>query len=92
MEIEFTECIVSEQDVILTARFIMTFQELAKEVQRSSHYDSIGDMVKRRIADKIAGEYAEKNKMSLVSAIKKEDIINGIQLKLIEGFTLQERR
>ena len=94
MKIDFEKCTVTESEIRLTAMFTTTFNELRQEdVREKSGYrfDEIKLAARTQIAAKIAEEFLSKHKMDLVNGLSKEDIVSAIQLKIVEGFSLNPR-
>lgn len=90
MNIEFSQCTINDKEVSLGLQFTSAFEEIQREVNKDSDYrhDRIPNAIVAVIAKQIAAEYMETHKMEIVAAISKEAIVNAIQLKIVEGFSL----
>jgi hypothetical protein len=90
MNIEFDSCVVSTGKMYALLRVAATFEELEKDQKAASSYRS--DVIRKACIDKIAStlceEYLKEHKMDIVNKLSKDDIVNAIQLKMIEGFSI----
>lgn len=88
MKIEIQQCVVDGESIMLIAKFKATFESLIEENKSSYRYEGIQRLAENAIANSIADEFLKKHKMDIVTSINKDDIVNGIQLKMIEQFAL----
>ena len=88
MEMQFEDCIIDDEKISFVSTFVCHFKDITK-IRGSNSYETgkaISNEFISLVAKKLAEEYMEKNKMELLNSISKEDIVNGIQLKMIENF------
>ena len=80
---------IKDTDIEMSAKIVMT----AKEIEDYKVYsgNSLADKVVEKIAAEVAQEYLKVNKADLVKTINSKEITDGIQIKIIEGFSLQSR-
>ncbi len=92
MEVEFSGCTVSGDTAIVVGRFVVQLSEI-EERGKIHHFEhgSLAQEIKSLVAKEIADEYLEVNRMGLVNAIQLKEIVDGIQLKVVEGFSLNPR-
>lgn len=89
MEVTFENCTVSKEVVQATCKVVMALSEIDKFVGKG-HWDpdSIPGQIVRVIAEGVAREYLEIHKMNLINSVDLKQITNAIQLKVVEGFSL----
>ena len=93
MELKVTECTIKGEDVKVVASFVGRIVELEEYTGRS--YDdnqNIGKLFLKIIAESLAEEYMAQHKMEILKAVSKDDIVNGVQLKMIEQFGVAGQR
>ena len=91
MEIKITEAKIEGNYVSAIATFHSTLVEIESlgQIDRYSAKAKLAEMVAQKIADRIADEYITANKAAIMNGIDTNNIINGIQVKIVEGFSLQ---
>ena len=87
MKITFEQCTVSADEVHMVIKCVATFKDLAKESDAYT-YKSLKTKVADVIAQTIAAEVMAEHKMDIVNRLSHDDIVTAIQLKIIEGFSL----
>lgn len=93
MKVEFRDTVVEGDTVKATATLVMAMSEL-EEVDYKNRYSSgqsLADAICNEVASKVAAAYLEKNKVALIDAVDLQKITNAIQLKIVEGFSLNPR-
>ncbi len=91
MEIKIREAIIDSNYVSAIAEFSSTLVEIAS-ITHQNGYSGRGDiinMICKEIAERIADEYLAENKSDIMGKIDIDKIINGVQLKVVESFSLQ---
>ncbi len=91
MKIKFEECEVDQEVISVVAKFTAKLSEIESRFSKGG-YDTDGIMVLVRdaIVLKIAGEYLKEHKMKLVEAVDIKKITDAVQLKIVEGFSLNK--
>ena len=93
MDVEFTSCKVDSTTVTAVGRFVFKLSELKEKLERGSggyDYDSINNAIKSAVANAIGEEILAERKMEIVNSINVQEIIDGVKLKVIEGFSLNK--
>ena len=88
MEIKFESCKINSEEINLVVRFVTTFEKLQQEAHGSYDLTGLRERATKVIANKIADEYLIKNKMSLINGLSRTELINAIQLKIAENFSM----
>ena len=92
MEIEFGNCRVAQDKVEVVGKFTARLSDLERMASESGYRNgSIAKDIIDAIASKVASEYLEKNRMEIAKAINLQEIVSAVQLKVVEGFSLQGR-
>ncbi len=90
MKIRITDCKINGDEVEAMAKFTGTLKEIEKAGGRYDR-DSLQNIIIDSIASIVAKEYLKEKRMELVNGIDINQLINAIQLKVVEGFSLQQR-
>ena len=93
MDVEFTSCKVDSTTVTAVGRFVFKLSELKEKLERGSggyDYDSINNAIKNAVANAIGEELLAEKKMEIVNSINVQEIIDGVKLNVIEGFSLNK--
>lgn len=89
MKVEVEKCTINDGELSVLLRMAGRVEDLSKQLNRAGYErNSVENTVRDIVATKIAEHYLDEHRMELISSIKKEDILNGIQLKIIEGFSI----
>lgn len=88
MEIELTKCTVTEDEIEIISKFTATFREFESQGLGSYKYDGVLAQCKTSIADVVSREYLVAHKMEIVNEISQKELVDAIQLKIIEGFSI----
>lgn len=91
MEIKITEAKIEGNFVSALATFHSTLVEIEAlgQVDGYSAKTEMAEKVVEKIADRIAEEYITANKSAIMENIDIDKIVKGVQLKVVEGFSLQ---
>ncbi len=91
MEIKITEAKVEGNYVSAIATFHSTLIEIEalSQLDRYSAKAKMAEKVAEKIAEKIACEYLKNNKAAIMELVDVDKLVKGIQLKIVEGFSLQ---
>lgn len=91
MRVEIEKCAMDSEQITVSAKFIATFESIATEEQGHYRYENLQKEAETIIATAIAEEFLKQHKMEIVKSLSKEDIVSGIQLKMIQDFGLGQR-
>lgn len=93
MKIEFRDTVVEGDVVKATATLVLAVSELEEITykNRFSSGQSLADTICNQIASEVAAAYLKENKVALVDAVDLKKITDAIQLKIVEGFSLNSR-
>jgi len=89
MDVIFSDCVVNDKTVEIIGKFTCSLLEIKDGV--GGRY-GIYEQILAQIATKVANEYLKAHKMELTNEIKLKDLVDAIQLKIIEGYSLQQGR
>jgi hypothetical protein len=90
MKIEFSECKVDSETVQLVAKFSTRLEELPNLIKGPSYdSNSLPRVLLAHIAQKVADEWLKENKAALIKSVDLKMITDAVQLKIVEGFSLQ---
>jgi hypothetical protein len=94
MDIEFKKCAVDGDAITYMLEVKCALGNLDASFFNSNTYDkrrAITEMVANKIASAVAEEYLKQHKADIMNAVNADDIYKGVQLKIVEGFSLQGR-
>jgi hypothetical protein len=89
MNIKFSGSTVTDDAIKVVAEFSIALSDIEKMPKSKYEKDSIVQQIISVIADRVASEYLATKKMEITNAINLKEITDAIQIKLVEGFTLQ---
>lgn len=89
MDVHIEDCTVTEGQINVVVKFAATLRELANQSNETYKYDGVLRQIKDTICQKVAEEFMAAHKMEIVNLISKDEVKDGIQLKLIEQFQLR---
>ena len=94
MKLEIEKCSLNTNEVKLVCKFAATIDEIMGMCEKDDSYTigSLRERILTRMAIEVSGEYLKKNKSEIIKSLNKDEIVNGIGIKIIEGFSLQRRR
>lgn len=95
MRVKFGDCSFEAGELSITGTFMGTFAEIESSFKSEHSYNNrskLVDVVVQLVAAEVAKEYLASHKMDLVDSLSKQSIIDAIQLKVVEGFSLQGRQ
>lgn len=87
MEVKIKGIALTDGDVVFSAEVLATAKEF-ENTKSNYSYRPLAEMVRDKIALAIADEYLKANKATIMQGINAEDLINGVKLKIVEGFSL----
>ncbi|HDZ37353.1 MAG TPA: hypothetical protein ENH62_03535 [Marinobacter sp.] len=92
MEIVFEKCTVTGESVEGIARFTVQMSDAAK-IAQGGRYDtgSLSNRIIAAIASEVANAYLDVHKMDLIKSLNLKEITDAIQLKVVEGFSLNRQ-
>jgi len=90
MKLEITQAKLDGNEIEVVAKLHGSLHDIAQKAEKNEYgrYNAITRETLDKIATAVAEEYLAQNKMELINSIKKEDIVNAIQLKMIENFSI----
>jgi hypothetical protein len=91
MKIEFEDCCVEGDVIRVVAKFTAQLSEIEKVPENSYEKASIRAMIMDAIISKISDEYLKMHKLELINSVDLKQLVDGIQLKIVEGFSLHSR-
>ena len=93
MKVKFTDAVVEGDVIKATASLVLAVSELEEITykNRFSSGQSLSDAICNQIAAEVATAYLKESKVALMDAVDLQKITNAIQLKIVEGFSLNNR-
>jgi hypothetical protein len=91
MTIEKAE--LTGDEIRILAKFTASLDALAAEAAgaRSYELDNVKHLVRSTVAEAVAKEYLREKKMEILNAVSLKEITDAIQLKVVEGFSLNRQ-
>ncbi len=89
MEIVFEKCTVTGECIEAIAKVTVQLSDVEK-LAKGGRYDndSLCRQVVDAIAQRVSCEYLASHKMDLIKSVNLKEITDAIQLKVVEGFSL----
>lgn len=91
MLLEIVESKLTKDELHCLLKFSASVRNLESRCKTEDYcwnYEAIESLIQDKVATAIANEYLKQHTPELMSKVKQQDIVNGITLKLVEGFSL----
>ena len=93
MVIEFESCKVEDKVVTAVAKFTVALSDIDRVTNKATYeHESMPRRIAAIVAEKLAAEYLQHHKMEIINAVDIKQLKDALQLKVIEGFSLQRNQ
>ena len=94
MDITFEKCVVNGDEVSAVIKLTSTLSELEVNLKHTGDHriNAVRHRCVELISQRLADEYLAEHRMDLAESLSKRTIVDAIQLKIVEGFSLQGRQ
>lgn len=89
MDVYFDKCEVKGETVEVVGKFVMSLADIEQRLKQGNYRTgSVADCIVGEVLQKIANEYLAEHKTEIMEGVDLDKIIKGVQLKVVEGFSL----
>lgn len=89
MDVNFEKCEVKGDIVEVVGKFVMSLADIKERLKHGNYANgSLGTGIMAEIVGRIAQEYLAEHKTEIMEGVDLDKIIKGVQLKVVEGFSL----
>lgn len=88
MKVKVTSSYLDDEDIKMVIDVEATRSELEKCGSNGHYSKPLAENISEKIAEAVAKEWLELHKVEVMNGIDIDKIISGVQLKIVEGFSL----
>ncbi len=91
MEVKINEISLIGNEIVMLAKVIASIDDIERWKERYSG-KTLDEVIVEKIAIGVTQEYLKVHKADMVKGINIEEVMNGVKLKIIEGFSLNKHK